>query len=392
MKSIALKHYGEAEVKEAWKEMAKLKEKLKELDPKLGLVTKRSRQKTDLDLDDIEEAINKLIEAKCLPLVLASNKMMLRAPRFWGKDKGEDISGVAAELKELKEAMVGFIKQNEKQMNELKEDVVNASSVVFKPRVAPKKTEVPTTPHTPGGSAKRTRFQFENEVEEVIIPEEEAFKEVTYAKKAAAKKEAAVETLAAILSKTKNDKSKKYDNSKTKVIYGSAKADSDAASLAADVSRVAFGVNKECSRDSMKTYLIEKGIDVIDVIDMTREEVLDNVNVKTMKVVVKASQYERAMDPSIWPCRVGVRLWKDKEAQKARYERWQERQEQGRSKTGGTKEQERPLLRGASTQKGAKPEGGKKGNTVNKEQNRSRSGNRYQGNIFEELLRQVLRA
>ena len=66
--------------------------------------------------------------------------MMLRAPRFWGKDKGEDISGFAAELKELKEAMVGFIKQNEKQMNELKEDAVNASSGLIKPRVAPKKT------------------------------------------------------------------------------------------------------------------------------------------------------------------------------------------------------------------------------------------------------------
>ena len=83
--------------------MAKLKEKLKEIDPKMGLVTKGSRQKTDLELDDIEEAIDKLVEANCVPLILASSKMMLRAPRFWGKDKGEDISGVAAELKELKE-------------------------------------------------------------------------------------------------------------------------------------------------------------------------------------------------------------------------------------------------------------------------------------------------
>ena len=79
-KNIALKHYLEPEVKEAWKEMAKLKEKLKEIDPKMGLVTKGSRQKTDLELDDIEEAIKKLIEAKCLPLVLASSKMMMRAP------------------------------------------------------------------------------------------------------------------------------------------------------------------------------------------------------------------------------------------------------------------------------------------------------------------------
>ena len=106
---MALKHYREGAVKEAWKEMAKLKDKLKELEPKLGLVQKGSRNKTETELDDIEEAVNKLTEAS----------MMLRAPRFWGKDKAEDISGVTAELKELKEAMVGFIKQNVKQITEL---------------------------------------------------------------------------------------------------------------------------------------------------------------------------------------------------------------------------------------------------------------------------------
>ena len=57
-KNIALKHYDESEVKEAWKEMAKLKEKLKELDSKMGLVVKGSRQKPEIELDDIEEAIN----------------------------------------------------------------------------------------------------------------------------------------------------------------------------------------------------------------------------------------------------------------------------------------------------------------------------------------------
>ena len=118
-KNIALKHYLEGEVKEAWKELAKMKDKLKELDPKLGMVRKGSRQKMDTELDDIEEAINKLTEAKCMPLILASSKMVLRAPRFWGKDKGEDISGVAAELKELKEAMIGFMKKNEMQIDAL---------------------------------------------------------------------------------------------------------------------------------------------------------------------------------------------------------------------------------------------------------------------------------
>jgi hypothetical protein len=85
----------------------------------------------------------------------------------------------------------------------------------------------------------------------------------------------------------------------------------------------------------MRTFLIEKDNDVVYVIEMTREEVLAKVKVKTMKVIVKASEFEKAMDPNVWPCRVGVRLWKDKEAQKARFERWQERQEQNKGRSSG---------------------------------------------------------
>ena len=58
---------------------------------------------------------------------------------------------------------------------------------------------------------------------------------------------------------------------------------------------------------------------------MTRSEVLESVRVKTMKVVVRASEYEKAMDGNNWPSRVGVGMWEDKEAKKAKYDRWQER-------------------------------------------------------------------
>ena len=50
-------------------------------------------------------------------------------------------------------------------------------------------------------------------------------------------------------------KPKKHEKSKAKVIYGSAMAESEVASIAADVSLVAFGVNKLCSEDSMKIFL-----------------------------------------------------------------------------------------------------------------------------------------
>ena len=146
-------------------------------------------------------------------------------------------------------------------------------------------------------------------------------------------------------------------------------------------------MNKNCNKDVMKTFLIEKGIDVVDVIKMTREEVLDNVGVKSMKVIVKASEFEKAMDPTVWPCRVGVRLWKDKEAQKARFERWQE-QNKGRS-SGVMKGRSSGAGSGAKERGRAKDAGSQQRNSY---RNREKSGNRYQGNIFEDLLRQVLKA
>ena len=234
--------------------------------------------------------MNKLIEAKCLPLVLASSKMMLRAPRFWGKDKGEDISGVAVEIKELKEAMVGFMKQNEKQINELKEEVGNATKVIAKPKIIARplaQTQEPETPVTPGGT-KRTRFEFENEVDVDGEVNENAWTNVTYAQKISEKKKDTAKTLVDMLSKAKNPKETNKEKVKTKVIYGSAKADTEDVNLAADVSLAAFNVNKGCSKDHMKTFLIEKGIDVVDVIEVTREEVLSNVKVKSMKVIVRA--------------------------------------------------------------------------------------------------------
>ena len=64
---------------------------------------------------------------------------------------------------------------------------------------------------------------------------------------------------------------------------------------------------------------------ILIIIEITRAEVLENVRVKSMKVIVRASEYEKVMDASNWPSRVGVRMWEDKEAKKAKYDRWQER-------------------------------------------------------------------
>ena len=133
---------------------------------------------------------------------------------------------------------------------------------------------------------------------------------------------------------------------------------------------------------------------------MTRAEVLENVRVKSMKVVVKASEYEKVMDASNWPSRVGVRMWEDKEAKKAKYDRWQERVK-SRSQVGqeGGAAASAPDASSQGSRETVNSSYGS-GNKRNfQHENRSRGfmskqkhGNRYEGDEIIALFRQVLMA
>ena len=84
------------------------------------------------------------------------------------------------------------------------------------------------------------------------------------------------------------------------------------ANLAADVELVAFGVNKTAEPEHLKKFLADKGIKAKEVICLTKIELIkeDKVRAKTMKVTVEAIDLEKAMNPEVWPLRVGVRYFK----------------------------------------------------------------------------------
>ena len=84
------------------------------------------------------------------------------------------------------------------------------------------------------------------------------------------------------------------------------------ANLAADVELVAFGVNKTAEPEHLIKFLADKGIKVKEVKCLTKIELIneDKVRAKTMKVTVEAADLEKAMNPEVWPLRVGVRYYK----------------------------------------------------------------------------------
>ena len=82
--------------------------------------------------------------------------------------------------------------------------------------------------------------------------------------------------------------------------------------LAADVALVASGIGVNVKDDELETFLKSNGVDVVKVECLTKKELIDKEKVrsKTMKVIVRAKDHEKAMNPEIWPFRVGVRYYR----------------------------------------------------------------------------------
>ena len=68
----------------------------------------------------------------------------------------------------------------------------------------------------------------------------------------------------------------------------------------------------DATEKQLEDFLKAKGIDVVDVECLTKKELLaeKKVRSKTMRVTVKASEHEKAMNPEFWPSRVGVRHYR----------------------------------------------------------------------------------
>ena len=109
------------------------------------------------------------------------------------------------------------------------------------------------------------------------------------------------------IGKLDKNKDKESKPRKPSIMYGTSKTGKDESEelLAADVSLVATGVSKDATANQLKEFNEGKGIHVVGVEKLTKDDVETRTN--TFKVVIKPSDYEKAMQPEIWPYRVGVR-------------------------------------------------------------------------------------
>ena len=122
------------------------------------------------------------------------------------------------------------------------------------------------------------------------------------------------------------------------IMYGTSKTgkDDNVELLAADVALVAFGISKDATSDQLKQFVEGKGITVMNIEKLTRDDAETRTN--TFKIVIKLSDYEKAMRPEIWPYRVGIRHYRppkrqgltwEQQLEKSRTNQEHSRQNQG---------------------------------------------------------------
>jgi hypothetical protein len=109
--------------------------------------------------------------------------------------------------------------------------------------------------------------------------------------------------------------------------------------LAADLELVATGVSRDATNEQLKSFIVAKGIDVLEIVKLTTFE---QARTNTFKIRIKAAQYQKAIDPEMWPLRVGVRHYRQPRRDQNKGTSWAEQAAQSGGVMGQQQSQRRP--------------------------------------------------
>ena len=271
-----------------------------------------------------------------MPLMLATGRMVARAPPFGGIGEPSNISDVVSKVKNLEESMEAFMKSQSDQIRELTEIVtVNACQRPSAPMTNLHILKETSNLETP--RSKKRRLENENNdarndlarqppalhTEEVLDPSQPGHGHAggarSYAAAAGTRQQVGGITS---LSQLQGQTQPRFRKNSI-LVYGKAttgKSESEEI-LAADVELVATGVARDASSEQLRDFITAKGIEVLDIEKLTTYE---HARTNTFKVKIKAAQYNKAMNPDIWPLRVGVRHFRQPRRDQSNRLSWQD--------------------------------------------------------------------
>ena len=241
----------------------------------LGKMVKRQgNTKTRSEINDVCEAFKLLSEKDVLPVVLGTSALVAKTPIYNCHPVEGDASEVNHRLKVIEESMNAIIATRNDNLVQQMESEPAQGETENASEVAP--------PSTDAGPNSASSSHPEPETDG------DGFTNVFYKKN------------------KKQQKSTTW-RGQLNTIRGTSTGENEQHNIAADIHLVAFGVSKNVSGVQLSNFLAGKGLHVVSCDLLTKFEGARSL---AYKVVVKASDLEKAQNPGTWPNRVGIRLFK----------------------------------------------------------------------------------
>ena len=304
----ANEHFEEKEVMEAKRILWKVC--VSRLDI-IGPAVNRKTDKKKATIDDIGKAMAKLKEFKALPLLLGSSNMMKRAPCYNTRPSTANASDVISRVKVLEDSLGGYMKQQSEEIKRLSQAV----GALTPPGPGPAKP-VRVIRERIDSVSKKHKLDEDMEVFEDIRDN------VNWQPR---QEESTARTFASIVGTESNRNATSGNTNRqnmmgapqrprrpSNLLFGNAKTGKDNVEniLAANVNLVATGVAKDATADQLKEFVENKGIEVVEIELLTQFPVA--ARTFTFRIAIKPRDYDKAMNPDVWPYRVGVRIYKPK--------------------------------------------------------------------------------
>ena len=284
------------------------------------LPNRQGKNKTRADIDDIVKALRSLKSTGKSPMILATGKMLKMAPISDGTPLTASTGDIAQRVSLLESSLKNFMTQQSVQIKSLTE-AFNASKSETSSVKPAAFRNIASSTGTTDSPNKRKRVDDSNSpgtathssVDSGLIGNisKATVLKPSYAQYAAN----GPKTPRGVPGINRVNSGTEVNARRPSIMYGTAKLgkDDNEELLAADVALVASGVSKDASPEQLSDFLKAKGIGVIAIEKLTRDDAETRTN--TFKIVIKLNDYEKAMMPDVWPYRVGVRHFKPKKNQ-----------------------------------------------------------------------------
>ena len=300
------------------------------------MVNRTSTDKKNVTIGDIGDAMAKLKEKDALPLLLGSSLMLQRVPCYNTISNDDtDISAVITRVSTLEESMNEHMKQQAMQMANLVNTVnkfsssATASSMTV-PSFPPQRERLESLSKKHKLDDDVNEVFHQQQVQPVVQPPHHQPVQIIHHQpghdhasrpsvispipSSSYIQPSSVKSYAQIAQRPqqhlKHVQNQQFHQQKQRrsstLLFGQSKLgkDNQTQLLAANVNLVAAGVSKAATGEQLKEFIEDKGIKVEEIECLTYHP---DARTNTFRIAIAVSDYDKALNPEVWPYRVAVR-------------------------------------------------------------------------------------